>query len=91
VALMARAPRNWMSGTVPAAPEVPRAAVPDQAQRAFGLIESEYQAGAQELLVVLDAQRTLLSSEDELSQVRLARLRAAAGLAKALGGGWSRE
>lgn len=67
-----------------------RRIVVDEARRALGLIEGEYQAGAAELLTVLDAQRTLLSAQDELSQVRLAKLRAAALLIKALGGGWSR-
>jgi len=40
------------------------------------------------LLVVLDAQRTLFQAEDQLAQIRLARLQAAVGLYKALGGGW---
>jgi outer membrane protein TolC len=38
---------------------------------------------------VLDAQRTAFTTEDQLAQTRLARLQAAVGLYRALGGGWS--
>jgi len=40
---------------------------------------------------VLDAQRTLFSAQDQLAQLRLARLSDAVNLYKALGGGWSRQ
>ncbi len=60
----------------------------EQAQRAFELSDSRYQAGAETLLTVLDTQRTLYQAQDAAVQLRLARLQAAVGLFKALGGGW---
>jgi outer membrane protein, multidrug efflux system len=63
----------------------------DEARRAFQLIEIEYKAGAEELLSVLDAQRTLFEVEDELYLLRLAKLRANVSLVKALGAGWSHD
>lgn len=47
-----------------------------------------YREGVDDLLTVLDAQRTLFQAEDQLAQVRLSRLQASIGLYKALGGGW---
>jgi multidrug efflux system outer membrane protein len=64
--------------------------VVDEARRAFELLEVEYKAGAEELLAVLDAQRTLFRAEDDFSQMRLAKLRTGVLLVKALGGGWSK-
>lgn len=61
----------------------------DEAQRAFDLSEARYEAGADDLLAVLDAQRTLLDASDSLVQARQARLNAAVGLFAALGGGWA--
>lgn len=52
------------------------------------LAEICYCEGVDDLLTVLDAQRTLFQAEDPLAQVRLARLQASIGLFKALGGGW---
>ena len=60
----------------------------EQARRALRLAEIRYREGVDDLLVVLDAQRTLFQAEDQLAQIRLARLQAAVGLYKALGGGW---
>ena len=54
----------------------------------YSLAETRYRAGAVDLLTVLDAQRTLFAAEDQLVQVRLARLQAAVAMFKALGGGW---
>ncbi len=62
-----------------------------EAETAFSLSQSQYQAGAVDLMTVLDAQRTLFSARDSLSQARLARLQAVVSLYKALGGGWSAE
>jgi len=59
-----------------------------QARQAYDLAALQYREGAIDLLTLLDAQRTLLSAQDTLVQVRLARLAAAVALAKALGGGW---
>ena len=47
-----------------------------------------YREGADDLLSVLDAQRTLFDAQDQLAQVRLDRLDGAVALFKALGGGW---
>ena len=60
-----------------------------EAQRSLRLAELRYREGADDLTSVLDAQRTLFSSLDQLAQLRLARLTAALDLYKALGGGWS--
>lgn len=59
-----------------------------QAQRSLALAELRYREGADTLLTVLDAQRTLFSAQDALAQQRLARLTAAVDLYRALGGGW---
>lgn len=63
-------------------------AVQAQAERAFQLAERRYQAGADDLLNLLDAQRILYEAEDRSAQLRLARLQSRVALAKALGGGW---
>jgi len=60
-----------------------------EARRALRLAEIRYREGADDLLTVLDAQRTLFQAEDQLAQIRLARLQASIGLFKALGGGWN--
>jgi outer membrane protein, multidrug efflux system len=63
--------------------------VQTRARASLRLAEVRYKAGADDLLTVLDAQRTLFSSQDELAQVQLNRLQAAVSLYKALGGGWT--
>jgi NodT family efflux transporter outer membrane factor (OMF) lipoprotein len=63
--------------------------VVEQARIALRLAEIRYREGADDLLTVLDAQRTLFQAEDQLAQIRLSRLQASIGLVKALGGGWS--
>ena len=60
----------------------------EQARIALKLAEIRYREGVDDLLTVLDAQRTLFAAEDQLAQLRLARLQAAVALFKALGGGW---
>ncbi len=60
----------------------------EQARLAYQLARSRYDAGADDLLTLLDAQRTRLSSEDSLVQAGLAQQTAAIGLFKALGGGY---
>ena len=62
-----------------------------EAQRSLRLAELRYREGADSLLTVLDAQRTLVSAQDQLAQLRLARLSDAVNLYRALGGGWSRQ
>jgi len=59
-----------------------------QAQQAYDLAALQYSEGAIDLLNLLDAQRSLLDSQDALVQARLSRLTAVVDLAKALGGGW---
>lgn len=60
----------------------------EQARLAYQLARTRYDAGADDLLTLLDAQRTRLSSEDSLVQASLAQQTAAIGLFKALGGGY---
>ncbi|WP_236194436.1 efflux transporter outer membrane subunit [Pseudomonas glycinae] len=60
----------------------------NQAQTAFDIAQRRYQAGAEDLLTVLETQRTLYAAQDLNVQLRLARLQASIGLYKALGGGW---
>ena len=59
-----------------------------QAQTAFTLAQSRYEAGAEDLLTVLETQRTLYAAQDLNVQLRLSRLQASIALYKALGGGW---
>lgn len=60
-----------------------------QAKRTLQLAELRYHEGADELLSVLDAQRSLFQAQDSLVQLRLARLSSTLELYKVLGGGWS--
>jgi len=60
-----------------------------QAREALRLAEIRYREGVDDLLTVLDAQRTLFSAQDQLAQIRQNRLAAAVDLYKALGGGWA--
>jgi outer membrane protein TolC len=60
----------------------------EQARLSLSLAEVRYREGADDLLVLLDAQRTLFQAEDQLRQLRLAQLQASVDLFKALGGGW---
>ena len=61
-----------------------------QAQRALTLAERRYRAGADSLLTLLDAQRTLYAAQDAAVQLQAQGLQASVALYKALGGGWSR-
>ncbi|MDR7091033.1 efflux transporter outer membrane subunit [Cellvibrio fibrivorans] len=58
------------------------------AERSLRLTEARYRAGTDDLLSLLDAQRSLFQVQDSLVQQRLSRLNAAVDLYKALGGGW---
>lgn len=62
-----------------------------QAERACRLAESRYRAGADTLLTLLDAQRTLYAAQDLAAQLKQQRLQAAVALFRALGGGWRRQ
>lgn len=59
-----------------------------QARRSLELSELRYREGADDLLAVLDSQRTLFQAQDSLIQLRLSRLNSALDLYRALGGGW---
>ena len=59
-----------------------------ESQRSLRLAELRYREGADELLAVLDAQRTLFSAQSSLVDIQLSRLTAALDLYKAVGGGW---
>jgi NodT family efflux transporter outer membrane factor (OMF) lipoprotein len=60
----------------------------NQAQTAFNIAQSRYEAGAEDLLTVLETQRTLYAAQDLNVQLRLSRMQASIALYKALGGGW---
>jgi multidrug efflux system outer membrane protein len=64
--------------------------VQDRAREALRLAEVRYREGADDLLSVLDAQRTLFDATDQLAQIRKDRLASTVSLYKALGGGWTR-
>lgn len=72
-----------------AAQEALQEQVVEQARVALRLAEVRYREGADDLLSLLDAQRTLFQAADQFAQIRLARLQAAVALYKALGGSWA--
>lgn len=57
-------------------------------QTYFDLADQRYQAGIDNYITLLDAQRQLFSSQQDLINVRLAQLTSEVNLYKALGGGW---
>ncbi|MFO7188104.1 MAG: efflux transporter outer membrane subunit [Pseudomonadota bacterium] len=77
-----------VAGSRTAQQQVLQAQALEEARRALRLAEVRYREGADDLLSVLDAQRTLFAAEDTLVQTHLARLQAAVSLHNALGGGW---
>lgn len=79
-----RSPGEGSPALVPA----PVGASDHAAQRALALAESRYRAGAETLLTLLDAQRTLYAAQDASAQLNALRLQASVSLYKALGGGW---
>src|SRR5450830_60041 len=60
----------------------------DQARFAFELSEIRYRVGAEDLMTVLDTQRSLSDAQNQLGQIKLLRLQATVSLYKALGGDW---
>ena len=62
-----------------------------QSDMALAGAQARYRAGSGDFLTVLDAERSLFAAREQMSQYRLARLEAAVGLCKALGGGWAQE
>ena len=65
--------------------------VVEKASRSLFLAELRYREGADDLLTLLEAQRSLFQAEDQAVQLRLGRLNAALDLYKVLGGGWQKE
>ena len=63
----------------------------EQSELGFASAQARYQAGSGDFLTVLDAERALILVRQQMGQYRLARLQAAVGLCKALGGGWRAE
>ncbi len=59
------------------------------ADEAFRISEVQYREGVIDLLTLLQAQQALFSSQDQLVQIKLARLQADVGLYRALGRGWT--
>jgi NodT family efflux transporter outer membrane factor (OMF) lipoprotein len=67
-------------------------ALQDQLREAENVLRAarrKYEGGASDFLVVTDAQRSLYTLRDQLSDIRRARLAASVTLYKALGGGWT--
>ncbi|MCO6417858.1 efflux transporter outer membrane subunit [Siccirubricoccus sp. KC 17139] len=58
------------------------------AERAYAISEAQLRAGTIDLITLLNTQQTLFSARNTLTSARLARLQAAVGLFRALGGGW---
>lgn len=61
-------------------------AILEQAERTLRLTEVRYREGSDDLLTLIDAQRSLFQARDQLIQRRLNRLSAAVTLYQALGG-----
>lgn len=59
-----------------------------QSEIGLASAQARYRAGSGDFLTVLDAERTVIGAREQMTQYRLARLQAAVGLCKALGGGW---
>ncbi|EHM01976.1 efflux transporter, outer membrane factor lipoprotein, NodT family [Acetobacteraceae bacterium AT-5844] len=58
------------------------------AERAANIAEAQLRAGTINLITLLNTQQSLFSARVSLVDARLARLQAAVGLFRALGGGW---
>ncbi|WP_116475341.1 efflux transporter outer membrane subunit [Zobellella maritima] len=71
-----------------AAQEQSQQQIVDYARETLRLTELRYREGAEELLSLIDAQRTLFAAEDQLAIIRQSRLNASLDLFKSLGGGW---
>ncbi|MBV8635785.1 MAG: efflux transporter outer membrane subunit, partial [Burkholderiaceae bacterium] len=60
----------------------------EQAKYAFDLSKIRYREGAEDLMTVIDTQRSLSDAQNQLGQIKLDRLKATVSLYKSLGGGW---
>ena len=61
----------------------------ERAATAFDISDVQYREGLIDLLALLQAQQTFFTAQDELLQIRLARIQAVVRLYQSLGGGWS--
>ncbi len=61
------------------------------ADLAFGYAQRQFKEGVVDITIVLNTQRALFTARDAYAQARMARLQAAVGLYRALGGGWNAE
>jgi NodT family efflux transporter outer membrane factor (OMF) lipoprotein len=61
----------------------------DKSKAAFEMLDRQYRQGLAGLLALLQGQQSLFVAQDQLVQIRLARIQAAVTVYKALGGGWS--
>jgi outer membrane protein, multidrug efflux system len=61
----------------------------EQSERAYQLARIRYENGADDLLTLLDGQRTRLDAQDSLVQAQVGRYTSTTSLFKALGGGWT--
>ncbi|MEO3474828.1 efflux transporter outer membrane subunit [Roseomonas sp. CAU 1739] len=61
----------------------------EAAQRGYAIADAQFRAGTIDLLTVLTTQTTLFNARLALAQAHTLRLRAAAALFTALGGGWT--
>lgn len=59
-----------------------------EAQRSLALAELRYKEGAEGLTTVLDSQRSLFQTQDQVVKIRQQRLSATVDLYKVMGGGW---
>ena len=59
-----------------------------QSREAYRLADLRFRAGTVDFLTVLDAQRSIISTDDAVIQAQLSQLAALVDLYKALGGGW---
>jgi multidrug efflux system outer membrane protein len=73
---------------ISAAQEAHQRAILEEAERTLRLTEVRYREGSDDLLSLLESQRTVFQARDQLVQQRQARLEAAVDLYLALGGGW---
>lgn len=69
--------------------QMAQADVVEQAQQAAILAQARYRAGAETLLTLLDAQRTLYAAQDVAAQLRLAAWADRVALHRAVGGDWA--
>ena len=63
----------------------------EQARQAYDLSEIRYKSGAEDLMTVLDTQRSVLETEQQLADSTTAVSNDLVALYKALGGGWQAD